>query len=140
MEPLLADPALKPGADDIEAAHERALDLLRLRFSSPLFRLGSADLVQDRVSFPYGGPDQRPGVIVMEIDDRAGSDLDPDRERLVVVFNATPEEQTVEVDAAATLELNPVQATGADEVVKQTSVDAESVTVPARTVVVLEQP
>jgi pullulanase/glycogen debranching enzyme len=140
MEPLLADPALKPGADDIEAAHERALDLLRLRFSSPLFRLGTADLVQERVSFPYGGPNQTPGVIVMEIDDRAGADVDPDRERLVVVFNATPEEQTVEVDAAATLELHPVQANGADEVVKQTSVDATSVTVPARTVVVLEQP
>jgi pullulanase-type alpha-1,6-glucosidase len=140
MEPLLADPALKPGADDIEAAHERALDLLRLRFSSPLFRLGTAELVQERVSFPYGGPDQTPGVIVMEIDDRAGADVDPDRERLVVVFNATPEEQTVEVDAAATLELHPVQANGADEVVKQTSVDGTSVTVPARTVVVLEQP
>jgi pullulanase-type alpha-1,6-glucosidase len=140
MEPLLADPALKPGADDIEAAHERALDLLRLRFSSPLFRLGTADLVQERVSFPYGGPDQTPGVIVMEIDDRAGTDVDPDRERLVVVFNATPEEHTVEVDAAATLELHPVQATGVDDVVKQTTVDATSVTVPARTVAVLEQP
>jgi pullulanase/glycogen debranching enzyme len=79
-------------------------------------------------------------VIVMEIDDRAGADVDPDRERLVVVFNATPEEQTVEVDAAATLELHLVQANGADDVVKQTSVDATSVTVPARTVAVLQQP
>ncbi|HEX5996442.1 MAG TPA: pullulanase-type alpha-1,6-glucosidase, partial [Jiangellales bacterium] len=140
MAPLLADPALKPAPDDIEAAHERALDLLRLRFSSPLFRLGTADLVQERVSFPSGGPDQTPGVIVMEIDDRAGSDIDPDRERLVVIFNATPQSQTVEVDAAATLELHPVQASGADDVVKQTFVDATSVTIPARTVAVLEQP
>jgi pullulanase-type alpha-1,6-glucosidase len=140
MAPLLADPALKPGPDDISAAHEAALDLLRLRFSSPMFRLGSAELVQQRVNFPQGGADQNPGVIVMEIDDQAGADVDPDRERLVVVFNATPAEQTVEVADAEALELHPVQSAGTDEVVKQTSVDATSVTVPARTVVVLEQP
>jgi hypothetical protein len=76
----------------------------------------------------------------MEIDDRAGTDLDPDRERLVVVFNATPESQQVEIGGAAALELHPIQANGADDVVKQTLVDSTSVTVPARTVVVLEQP
>ena len=42
MRPLLADPAMKPDPDAMDAAHGRALDLLRLRFSSPLFRLGDA--------------------------------------------------------------------------------------------------
>ena len=140
MRPLLADPALKPDAADIGAAHAVALDFLRLRFSSPLFRLGSAELIQERVGFPTGGPDQTPGVIVMTIDDVDGTDLDPARERLVVVWNATPEPQTVAVAGAGSLVLHPVQAAGADEVVKGTIVAADTVTVPARTVAVLEQP
>ena len=42
MRPLLADPALKPGAGaTCAAARARADELLRIRFSSPLFRLGS---------------------------------------------------------------------------------------------------
>jgi pullulanase/glycogen debranching enzyme len=139
MEPLLASPALKPGADDISAANDRAQDLLRIRFSSPLFRLGSAGLIQDRVAFPGGGPGQTPGVVVMVLDDTAGDDVDPERERIVVVFNATPDPQTVSVDDADALELHAVQAAGGDAVVKQTSVATDSVTVPARTVAVLEQ-
>jgi pullulanase-type alpha-1,6-glucosidase len=140
MSPLLANPALKPGPADIESAHGGALDLLRLRFSSPLFRLGSAELIQQRVAFPTGGPGQTPGVIVMTIDDVGGADLDPDREWLVVVWNATPESQTVDVVGAGSLRLHEIQASGADEVVKQTTVGPGSVTVPARTVAVLEQP
>ena len=42
MRPLLADPALEPRPADIRAARDRAAELLRIRFSSPLFRLGSA--------------------------------------------------------------------------------------------------
>jgi len=59
MRPLLADPALKPGAAAMSAARDRAAELLRIRFSSPLFRLGTADLVQERVSFPRGGHRRR---------------------------------------------------------------------------------
>ena len=81
MRPLLADPALKPGAADMRAAHARAEELLRIRFSSPLFRLGSAELIQDRVSFPIGGPGQTPGVIVMAIDDRRRRDHRPQARR-----------------------------------------------------------
>jgi pullulanase/glycogen debranching enzyme len=139
MRPLLANPALKPVAADIKSAHAGALDLLRLRFSSPLFRLGSAELIQQRVAFPTGGPGQTPGVIAMTIDDVGGADLDPDRERLVVVWNATPDVQNVAVTGAGSLVLHPVQASGADDVVTQTEIGADSVTVPARTVAVLEQ-
>ncbi|PZF83416.1 pullulanase-type alpha-1,6-glucosidase [Jiangella anatolica] len=140
MRPLLASPSLRPGASDLGMATTMAQDLLRLRFSSPLFRLGSAELVQERVSFGPGGPSQPAGVVVMQIDDRSGADLDPDRERLVVVFNATPSAQTVTVDDGASLRLHPVQATGADPVVRGSTAAAGGVSVPARTVAVFEQP
>lgn len=140
MRPLLGDAALRPGPSDLASSTAMAQDLLRLRFSSPLFRLGSAELVQERLSFGDGGPAQPAGVIVMQLDDRAGADLDPDRERLVVVFNATPSAATVPVEDGASLRLHPVQAAGADPVVRDSVAGAAGVTVPARTVAVFEQP
>jgi len=140
MRPLLSDPLLEPGAAHIRAAHDRALELLRIRFSSPLFRLGSAALVQERVSFPTGGPAQTPGVIVMAIDDRAGVDVDPGSEGMVVVFNASdePTTQTVAELAGAAFALHPVQAAGVDPVVRQSSYSPATgaFTVPPRTVAV----
>jgi pullulanase-type alpha-1,6-glucosidase len=134
--PLLEDLALEPGASDIRAAHARAGELLRIRFSSPLFRLGSARRIQDRVSFTAGGP----GVIVMAIDDRRGRDLDRASEGVVVVFNASDEAttQTVGSVAGTRFRLHRVQATGGDPVVKQSWNDAASgrFSVPARTVAV----
>ena len=139
MRDLLANPALKPGAADMAAATAGAQSLLKVRSSSPLFRLGSASLIQQKVSFPSSGPSAIPGVIVMQIDDRPGRNIDPRLKRIVVVFNATPNAQTIPLSDAAGLALNPVQANGSDPVVKQTSVTASSVTVPPRTVAVLQQ-
>jgi pullulanase-type alpha-1,6-glucosidase len=139
--PLLADPALAPSAADVAAATAAAQDLLRLRFSSPLFRLGSAAEITRRVTFPIGGPGQTPGVVVMRISDTVGADLDPTAKGVLVVFNATPgaATQTVPGLAGAALTLSPVQAAGSDAVVRTTSWNAAAgaVTVPARTVAVL---
>jgi pullulanase-type alpha-1,6-glucosidase len=140
MQPLLARPELKPAAADIRAAHARAEELLRIRFSSPLFRLGSAALIQQRVSFPIGGPGQAPGVIVMAIDDRGYRGLDPRLDGVVVVFNASdePTGQRVASLAGRRFALHPVQAAGGDPVVKRSTYDARTGTfsVPARTVAV----
>ncbi len=132
MRPLLANPALKPSAADLRAARDRAAELLRIRFSSPLFRLGSARLVQERVSFPTGGPGQTPGVIVMAIDGRSKGSV-------VVVFNATPSAstQTVASLAGRRYRLHPVQASGGDPVVRAATADGGGAfTVPGRTVAV----
>jgi pullulanase-type alpha-1,6-glucosidase len=141
MAPLLADPALKPAAADIAAAEASALDLLRVRSEIELLRLGSADLIEQKVSFPNGGADAAPGVIVMVIDDLLGEDVDPALEGALVVFNASPDAvtQTVGGLAGRDFALTPAQAGGADPVVKTTTWDAATgtVTVPARTVAVL---
>jgi len=139
MRPLLSDPALEPHHPDISAAHQQAMDLLRIRYSSPLFRLGSADAIQQRVSFPTSGPSQTPGVIVMALDDHKGRDLDPRWEGVVVVFNASDQAatQTVPSLAGAHYRLHPVQANGSDPVVRTSSYNGNGTfTVPARTVAV----
>ncbi|MFC5043150.1 pullulanase-type alpha-1,6-glucosidase [Ornithinimicrobium kibberense] len=145
MRPLLADASLKPEPAHIKQASAMAQDLLRLRFSTELFRLGDPDLIEQKVSFPVSGTEHGdPQVIVMRVDDTAGADVDPALDGLVVVLNASDQEVAQHVPGLAgeELELSPVQADGVDEVVRQVSWDeAEGVaTVPARTVAVLVQP
>ncbi len=136
IRPLLANPALRPAPADIATAATASQALLKLRFSSPLFRLGAAATIGQKVSFLTAGPDQIPGVIAMQIDDRVGADIDPSLKRIVVVFNASPAAQTLPVAGAAALQLSPVQRAGADPVVKGSTAAAGSVTVPGRTVAV----
>ena len=78
----------------------------------------------------------------MGIDDTVGRDADPALKGLVVVFNS-PDAVTQQVPGLGRcrLALSPVQAGGADTVVKQTTWTAGTgtATVPPRTVAVLVQ-
>ena len=143
--PLLQDDWLRPSPEEIAAARSQALDLLRLRASTPLFSLGSARLIQDKLSFPGAGFGAPAGVIVMLIDDtRGGSDVDPELDAVLVVFNASGQTLTQSLPelAGRDFRLCPIQSEGADEVVRRTGFDRASgtISVPARTVAVLVQP
>jgi pullulanase-type alpha-1,6-glucosidase len=143
MRPLLANPDLKPDEAEIRTAKRQARALLEIRESSPLFHLGTERLVQRKVSFPSGGPNQTPGVIVMRIDDTVGPNVDPALKGLVVVFNASDEAttQTLAATTGQRYNLHPVQANGSDPIVKTATHDAGNgqFTVPARTVAVFAQ-
>ena len=142
---LLADPALRPGADHVRFAAACALDLLRIRFSSRLFRLGDAAAIHAKVGFPVSGTrHQVPGVIVEVIDDTLGEPRDPQRDAVVVVINATGQAACQELPSLQghQLTLHPVLARGADPVVRSSSWDAAAgvASVPARTVAVFDIP
>lgn len=136
--PLLADPTLRPSPEDIMGAAAHFREILQIRRSSPLFRLRTAEDIMTRVQFHNTGADQLPGVIVMSISDMEGENLDPNHQAIVVVFNATPEEQALEIPELAdwSLELHPIQATSSDLVVQSASADAGTLTVPAYTTAV----
>lgn len=141
MQPLLANSALKPTAAHIEHSSELVNQLIELRFSSDLLRLGSADLINEKITFPESGANATPGLITMFIDDTLGIDADPERDSALVVFNASPNE-IVEVLPALIgrdLVLSEIQQGGVDEIVKGTEWDAETGTliIPARSVAVL---
>ncbi|MCC2031694.1 pullulanase-type alpha-1,6-glucosidase [Microbacterium allomyrinae] len=140
-QPLLADPANKPAAADIATAEASALDLLRVREEVGLLRLGSADLIGQKVTFPGSGPDAAPGVLTMLIDDLVGDDVDPKLDGALVVFNSSPDAATQVVPelAGRSFALTPALAKGSDAVVKTTTWDAATgtITVPARSAVVL---
>ena len=141
--PLLADAWLRPTSEQIAAARAQALDLLRLRSSTPLFALGDAALIRDKLRFPGAGFGAPPGAIAMLIDDTVGRDVDPGLDAVLVVFNASGHTLTWPLGelVGRGLHLSPVQAGGADDVVRRTGFDRSTgtVSVPARTVSVLVQ-
>ena len=145
MRPLLENPDLKPTPEQIGTSSEIAMDFLRVRSSSRLFTLGSAELINQKVTFPNSGSEAVDGTIMMLINDEAGAgtDVDPALDGALVVFNATDKQLTQSVDGLAgrVFKLHDAQATGADSVVKEASFSAKTgvVTVPARTVAVFTQ-
>ena len=83
LRPLLADPALKPSAEIIQWTRDAFFDLLRLRASSSLFRLRSAEEVRKRLHLLNTGPDQIATLVVAHLD---GDGLAETRFRELMVF------------------------------------------------------
>ncbi len=139
MRPLLAHPGLKPSAADMREAHAHALDLLRMRRSTKLFRLGTADAINEKVKFPVSGTwAQIPGVIVMHVDDTVGEQVDPTWSGVVVVTNPAgwPVRQPVPSLRMSRWQLHPIQSESAGSLVQQAWCDDGLFSVPGRTVAV----
>ena len=141
MDPFLTNPALKPGFSDIYSAHLYFEDILRVRKSSPLFRLQTGDEVKQRVKFYNVGPAQQPALIVMAISDKVGPGLDPENKSIVVLFNVDKIPKTISLPgyAGISLTLHPVlEHSLADSIVKQSQYDAGTATftIPPRTTAV----
>ncbi|XAR52318.1 Limit dextrinase [Bertholletia excelsa] len=149
IKPRLADPSFKPQRKHILAAVENFLNVLQIRYSSPLFRLRTANAIQQRVRFHNTGPSWMPGVIVMSIEDgHQGvpglSQLDPTHSYIVVAINVSP---TTVSFASPTLlaknfKLHPVQVMSSDEIVKKSTYEASTgcFLIPPRTTSVFVEP
>jgi len=104
LAPLLRDPSSKPRAADIRQARDQFLDLLRIRSSSSLFRLGDAAQVLARLRFPAVPPGQEERLILVDLDGQGWPGARFAALRLV--FNAGA--QAVELPADAAWRLHPV--------------------------------
>lgn len=139
--PFIADVLKKSeGRDHVTPQHislsnAMFLDFIKIRSSSPLFRLRTADDIIKRVSFPNAGENHQAGLVVMKIDN---SDLaiDPSIQQIVVVFNNGASQQTFAYADAKQFTLHPVQTKGADAVVKTSKANRNGFTVPAFTTTV----
>ena len=141
LRPLLADPAIKPGPAQIDWTRRVFLDQLRIRASTPLFRLADPQEVRRRLVFHNTGPDQQPGVIVGRLDGAGRADAV--FERVLYVVNATeaPTALALPAEAGFSWRLHPMQraAGAADARVRtETRIDAArgAFRVPARSVAV----
>jgi pullulanase-type alpha-1,6-glucosidase len=140
LRPILARTDLRPGRSEMVAAYDHFREMLRIRKSSPLFRLRTAEEVNGAVSFLNNGPSQVPGLIVMRLSDARGRDVDPAREEIVVLFNAGDEAVTFTAAelAGLKLKLHPVQQASADAALAGATFTSATgaFTVPARTTAV----
>ncbi len=135
MAPLLANPDLKPDATLMQATYNHFREMLRIRRSTPLFRLRTAEEVERMVSFFNNGPDQIPGLIVMSISDNGPARVDPNIGQVVVLFNARPDEVTITIPELANgeLVLHDIQQASSDERVTRSRYSSDGTfSVPGR--------
>jgi pullulanase len=141
IKPLLANVLIKPTPKDIRWTRDAFFDLLRIRASSTLFRLRTANDIKARLSFANVGSAQLPTVIAAHVDgaDYPGAGFG----ELIYVINVDKVAQSIAVERAKgkSFVLHPVHlnANAAD---KRIARDAKSdavagmVSVPPRSAVV----
>jgi pullulanase len=141
MKPHLSNPKIQVNKEHMLLAHNIFLDQLRIRYSSPLFRLENADDVHKRVAFHNTGPDQQPGLIIMSISDGscAGADLDPELDGIMVLYNADIKTVAYNYDFTG-FELHPIQKNGADGMLHDLHPESGSINIPPLSSVVLVRP
>jgi pullulanase/glycogen debranching enzyme len=68
LRPLLADPAIKPTAAEIQFTRDAFYDLLKIRASTTMLRLRTADEVAARLTLHNTGPGQLPTLMAGHVD------------------------------------------------------------------------
>ncbi len=141
LRPLLANSAIKPTANEIIWTRDAFRDLLRIRASTTLLRLRTADDIKARLKFHNTGSSQEPTVIVASVDGTgyAGANF----AELVYLVNVDKTPKTLTIDAlkGKGFQLHPVhRAAGAADQRVATGASYSggtgAFTVPARSAVV----
>ncbi|MCA9993888.1 MAG: DUF3372 domain-containing protein, partial [Anaerolineales bacterium] len=139
MGPLLTNTSLDPAGSDAQTNAAQLREILRLRQSSPLFRLTSESEVNNRIQF-YNADNALDALIVMGLSDEPSPDLDASYEYILVFFNAHKIQQSITIAGANGFSLHPIQAdtTDADPIVQTASFNdsTDTFTIPARTTAV----
>jgi pullulanase/glycogen debranching enzyme len=143
FKPFLANAALKPAPGDIAWMRDAFRDLLKIRASSTLFRMRSADDIKARLKFLNTGSGQNPVMLAATLDGTgyAGAGF----KRVVYIVNVGTSTQvlTVPSELGQTLELHPVHAAAGAVDTRAAAARFDSATgrftVPARTAVVFVQ-
>ncbi len=118
-------------ADDIQFSSAVFMELVKLRMSSPLFRLTDAQQIIDKVKFHNTGLTQQLGVIAMSIKGDASTSS------LVIIFNTSSENKLISTIAdAQNYQLHPIQQQSIDERVTKAKVETNVFYVPPLTTAV----
>ena len=138
MTPLLSNPAYTPLPANIAYSEAAFSELLRIRYSSELFRMPTFAEVQQNLTFLNTGPNQTPGLIVMKLDANGGNY--GIYKHIVVFFNATDASVTFTNSRlkGLDLQLHPAQQNSRDAATRQSTFNSKTgtATVPALTTAV----
>jgi len=140
LRPLLTNAAIKPTSTEIGFARDQFRDLLKIRKSTTLLRLRTADDIKARLRFFNTGSQAEPTVLVGDLDGSgyAGANF----AELAYFVNVDKQEHQLSIAAlkGKAFALHPVHraANAADKRAAQARYDAAtgSFTIPARTAVV----
>nr|WP_297530518.1 alpha-1,6-glucosidase domain-containing protein [uncultured Roseateles sp.] len=142
--PLLGNPLLKPAAADIAWTRDAFRDLLRLRKSSTLLRLRTAEDIKARLTFLNTGSSQEATVLVGRLDGAGYPGANFNELVYLINVDKTAKDLTLPTLAGHALVLHPVHtaAGAADARARQASFDRATgrFSVPARTAVVFVLP
>jgi pullulanase len=138
MTPLLSNSAYAPKPANIAYTTEAFQNLLKIRYSSGLFRMATEGEIQQNLTFLNTGPSQIPGLIVMKLDANGGN-YGPYK-HVVVVFNAT-DAQVSFTNAqlqGLDLKLHPFLRSNLDPIVRTSTFNSKqgTATVPGLTTAV----
>ena len=138
MTPLLESTALDPTTADMQASAAHFREILRIRQSSPLFRLTTMNEVNDQVLF-FNGDNSQDALLVMGLVDNGNSD--PNYETILVFFNSHKIPQNFTIAGASGFTLHPIHTDGMDDdpVITGGAIfdeGTDSFTIPARTTAV----
>jgi hypothetical protein len=147
MTPLLNNSSLDPGSAEINAAAANMREMLRIRKSSPLFRLRTEAEINARITH-YNTDNAKQGLLAYSISDMVGSDIDPTYDMVIVFFNSNKISQTLTIPSLVGqtgIALSPIHTNGVDDdpvITGGASFNAASgsFTVPARSAVVFVLP
>jgi pullulanase len=138
--PLLANPLIKPGAAEIAWTRDAFRDLLRIRQSSTLLRLRTAEDIKARLSFLNTGSGQEPTVLVGRLHGVGYPGANFDELVYLINVDKTDKQLTLPALAGRPLELHPVHtaAGAADRRAALAGFDRATgrFSLPARTAVV----
>jgi len=96
IKPLLANPDIKPTQAEIGWARDEFRDLLKIRASSRLFRLRTADEIMQRLRFYNTGSQQEPTVVAGHLD---GQGYDGTFKDVLYFVNVDKVAHTLTIDA-----------------------------------------
>ncbi len=158
--PLITKLRMKnQGRDIARSQHIQLTDkvfqeFVKIRFSSPLFRLATSDEILKQVHFLNTGKAQQPGLIVMLLGNTkiTNSTATPHKlidqqpkqiparqilaRQIMVIFNSSAKTQSFSYAQAKHFTLHPVQQQSADKVVQQAKSMQHKFIVPALTTAV----
>ncbi len=112
---------------DIAYSADAFLDLIKIRMSSPLFRLSTADEIIEKVKFHNTGKNQQLGLFVMSI---KGDEQTPSQ---LIFFNTAENSQSFTLRDFNKYQLHPVLKDGIDSRVKGSRNENGLFTLPALT-------
>ena len=130
--------AIKPASTDIAWSKNTFQDLLKIRASSSLFHLRTADEIKSRLTFLNTGSSQVPTVLAAYLDGTGYAGANFSKLAYFINVDKTAQSVTIPTGLKAAFTLHPAHAAGADATVKTAAYNATTGTfsIPARTAAV----